>query len=207
MDELVSLLGRERLLLEMLVFRLVELRGLLVAGEGRFLGWAAEEVERATRAVREIELQRALTVSRLADERRVAEEALSLAVLADEAPEPYRSLLAEQRRELRDLVSEVEDHVCATRRLARAGGGAIAETLAGGQLTPAADTRAALGGRVRRMHDGRRTGASPGLAADALDLFAHIDDELRLRQAYAGYHAAHHAADAARLPSLVDFAG
>jgi hypothetical protein len=58
-EALVELLGKERLLLELLAYRLVELRSLLVttgAPDGRFLGWAAEEVEDATAAVRTAEL-------------------------------------------------------------------------------------------------------------------------------------------------------
>ena len=67
---LADLLGRERLLLEILVYRLVELRSLLVTSgrpDGRFLAWAAEEVEDATAAVRAAELERAMLISQIAD--------------------------------------------------------------------------------------------------------------------------------------------
>lgn len=52
MEKLATLLGRERLLLELLTFKLVELRQLLAAGETRFLDWAAEEVDRALTGMR-----------------------------------------------------------------------------------------------------------------------------------------------------------
>jgi hypothetical protein len=58
MDALAALLTRERLLVELVVFKLVELRQLLLAGETRFLPWASEEVERAVRAVRVLEVER-----------------------------------------------------------------------------------------------------------------------------------------------------
>ena len=50
MDALMSLLTRERLLAELVVFKLLELRALLSAGEGRFLAWAAEATARGEAA-------------------------------------------------------------------------------------------------------------------------------------------------------------
>ena len=70
MEALAALLTRERLLVELVVFKLVELRQLLLAGEARFLGWAAEEVERADRCrSRQAELERAVLVTGLATDR------------------------------------------------------------------------------------------------------------------------------------------
>src|SRR3954452_3036011 len=65
-EELARLLSRERLLLELLLFKLVTLRQLLASGEVRFLSWASDEIERAIEKVRKAELARALAVSELA---------------------------------------------------------------------------------------------------------------------------------------------
>ena len=54
MENLATLLQRERLLLELLVFKIKELRHLLLEGDARFLGWASEEVERAVEAFKEV---------------------------------------------------------------------------------------------------------------------------------------------------------
>src|SRR6185437_3976576 len=51
-EELARLLSRERLLLELLLFKLVTLRQLLASGEVRFLAWASDEMERAIDKVR-----------------------------------------------------------------------------------------------------------------------------------------------------------
>ena len=56
MDELATVLRRERWLLSVLLFRLTEMRHLLAANDSRFLGWASTEVEEATTRVREAEL-------------------------------------------------------------------------------------------------------------------------------------------------------
>ena len=129
MDELVGLLSRERLLLELLLFKLVELRQLLLAGEARFLAWGADEVDRATASVREAELRRAVVVARLADEQGLPVEALSLRVLAEASPEPWATIFADHRAAFLRLAAEIEDTLAATRRLAGAGSRAVAETL------------------------------------------------------------------------------
>ncbi len=86
MEALTSLLTRERLLAELVVFKLLELRGLLQAGEARFLGWAAEEVERATTSLREAELQRAALVADLAEQRGLPGPDVPLSALLSDTP-------------------------------------------------------------------------------------------------------------------------
>lgn len=129
MDELSGVLSRERLLLELLVFKLIELHQLLLAGEARFLGWAAEEVERATDAVRDAELHRSLVVSRLAAQRGVPEEQLSLKELAEHSPDPWRTIFGEHRDAFLALTTEFEDVLAATRRVARSGHAAVTDAL------------------------------------------------------------------------------
>ncbi len=127
MEALARLLSRERLLLELLVFKLVEMRQLLLSGETRFLGWAAEEVERATTAVREAELERAVIVAGLGESRGFPEPVLS--ELVADAPEPWRFLLEEDHRALRAHALEVTDLLQANRRLAEAGARSLADSL------------------------------------------------------------------------------
>lgn len=127
--QLAGLLARERQQLETLLFRLVELRQLVVAGEGRFLSFAADDVRAATAAVRAVELERALLISSLAAERGVSEDALTLAALVDTAPAPWPTILAEHRTALSALAREIDEHVSATRRLARAGAEVVLEVL------------------------------------------------------------------------------
>jgi hypothetical protein len=127
MEALVGLLTRERLLVELLVFKLVAMRQLLLAGETRFLPWAAEEVDRATVAVRDAELQRAVLVTALGTERGLDEPTLT-ALVAD-APDLWRGLLEQTHTELRKGAGEVRDLLQTTRRLAEVGVRSLAEAM------------------------------------------------------------------------------
>lgn len=120
METLVALLTRERLLAELVVFKLVSLRQLLVVGEARFLPWASEELERAMASLRTAELDRAVLVSGLAEERGV-EGDVRLADLVEDAPEPWRTVLTEQADLLRGLCAEASELQDAVRRLADTG--------------------------------------------------------------------------------------
>lgn len=126
MQELADVLGRERLLTELMLFKVVTLRQLLLAGEVRFLSWAAEEVQRTESRLRAIELQRSLEVSRVVEELDLAPETVTLDVLVRAADEPWRSVLAEHRRQLVVLHAELMDAARAVRRLAHEGSDAVA---------------------------------------------------------------------------------
>lgn len=129
MEELTRLLGNERLLLEHLVFRMVELRALLVAGESRFLPWAAHEVDGATARLRDAELRRALLVHRIAAEGGVDDSTLSLRMLARTAPTPYAAIFAEQHLAFRALTSELRRYVADCSVLAGDGATRVSEVL------------------------------------------------------------------------------
>jgi len=129
MESLAALLQRERLLLELLVFKIKELRHLLADGDARFLGWASEEVERAVEAVRLVELERAVLVQDLAGGAGVSEEAQVLRRLAETAPEPWGQVLTEHRLALQALAAEVADGLADARRLAQTGTTAVADLL------------------------------------------------------------------------------
>jgi len=127
MEALVGLLTRERLLMELLVFKLISMRQLLLTGETRFLPWAAEEVERATQAVRDAELERAVLVAGLGSERGLAEP--TLGELVADAPDLWRGLLEQTHTELRAHALEVQDLLQSTRRMAEVGARSIAEAM------------------------------------------------------------------------------
>jgi len=125
MEALVTILTREKLLVELLVFKLVSMRQLLLAGETRFLPWAAEEVDRATVAVRDAEIERAVVVAALGDERGLTDP--SLTELISDAPDPWRALLEDCHDGLRSDAREVQELLQAIRRLAEVGARSIAE--------------------------------------------------------------------------------
>jgi len=118
MDELARLLGHERRLLELLLFKLVEGRHLLAAGEARFLPFAAAEIERATERLQEAELRRSMLVHRLAGHLDLPEEALTMSALAHDSPEPYRTIFSDHRRAFLELAAEIDDVSGQSRRLA-----------------------------------------------------------------------------------------
>lgn len=178
MDELVAFLAGQRQLLEMLLFRLMEVRHLLAAGETRFLPWAATEVERAVHAVRERELARAALFVGLGEDRR-------LASLADASPEPHRTVLCDHRAALRALLDEVGE-------VARANGVVASHRLDAEAYPAVSGARAAVAG-------GSRWGTT---GEDDVSLAA-LDEQ----QARSAYLAALLAAADLRLPSLLDFLG
>lgn len=131
MEELAGLLSRERLLLELLLFKLVTLRQLLNAGEVRFLPWASEEVDRSTVKVREAELYRSLAAEALAPELQAAKSTagITLRTIAESSPEPWRTIFAEHRCALLELARDIEDARAASQRLAGAGAAAVTAIL------------------------------------------------------------------------------
>lgn len=129
MDELAAVLRKERHLLEILLFKLVEARHLLAASEMRFLAWAADEVERAVERVRGAEIERGFIVEKIARELNLSAESLTLRALAEETPEPYRSVFTDHRTAFLELVAEIETVAQANRKLAGQGMRGIQEVL------------------------------------------------------------------------------
>lgn len=129
MEELACLLGREHLLLERLLFKLVELRALLVAGEARFLPWAAGEVDRAVGHLREAELHRAIMVNKIAADAGIDDSQISLRTLAMTTAAPYADIFAEQRRVFRTLTRELRECVADCTAAAGDGASLVSETL------------------------------------------------------------------------------
>jgi hypothetical protein len=112
-DELLAVLGRERLVLGNLLFRLLEARGLLATGESRFLHLAARDIEAAAEAVREVELTRALLEPQA--------EGRTLRELAASSPSPLDGILHDHRIAIARLAAEVGAAIEATAELAEQG--------------------------------------------------------------------------------------
>jgi hypothetical protein len=122
MRELAAVLGRERVQLEFLLFKVLALQNLLRSGETRFLRWSVEEISRASERLRETECARALCVREMAGAAGVTVEEMSLANLATTAPEPWRTIFADHNAGFRRLGVEVDNAFDTTGRLADASG-------------------------------------------------------------------------------------
>lgn len=101
MEQVVSVLEQEQEVLDILLFKLVETRLILEAGELRFLSRATREVERARNRCREIDLMRAATVAEY-------RAGATLRDLASSAREPWPSILRDHHDLLAPLVAEIE---------------------------------------------------------------------------------------------------
>jgi hypothetical protein len=129
MRELAGLLGRERVQLEFLLFKVLALQDLLRSGETRFLRWSIEEISRAGERVRETELARTRLVSELACAGGVPTSEFSLRRLAQTAPEPWRTIFADHDAGFRHLGAEVDNAFAATGKLADASGHVVGPLL------------------------------------------------------------------------------
>ena len=114
MDQIAAVLEQERELLEVLLFKLIETRLILEAGELRFLSRATREVERARARTREVDLVRATTAAQYRC-------GTTLRELAADAPEPWPGILRDHHDLLVALVAEIE--VSAHRNAGEARGG------------------------------------------------------------------------------------
>ena len=128
-EELANLLGREQVQLEFLLFKVLQLQHLLLSGDVRFLRWSAEEIRRASQRVHDIEATRDRQILVLCREAGVDTDGVSLELLADRSPEPWRSIFADHALGFTRLQREVDDAVSEARRLAEATGHAIADVL------------------------------------------------------------------------------
>lgn len=107
MEQLTAALQREQSLLELLLFKLVETRLLLAAGEVRFVPDSAREVRHARQRACNADLGRAAVVGGLRETRGDA-LAPTLRGLAAEAGEPWAGMLRDHHDALCGLVAEIE---------------------------------------------------------------------------------------------------
>lgn len=118
MRELAEVVGRERLLLELLLFKLVSLRQALLGGGAQQLSWASQEVELAAARVRAVERERTLVTARYAEGAGRSAREMTLAEVASTAEEPWATLLSEHGAAMAELTARCETTGRDVRRLA-----------------------------------------------------------------------------------------
>ncbi|MBI2170070.1 MAG: hypothetical protein HYU28_11330 [Actinobacteria bacterium] len=116
MDRLAAVLAREHRLLAELRARLAAARNVATSGETRLTLWAATEVQKVVRRLREVELHRAVLATDVADGLRIDPEELTLGVLARVAPGPWRDLFACHRLAFLGFMREIDGLLDAPRR-------------------------------------------------------------------------------------------
>jgi hypothetical protein len=107
LNELSTVLWRERELLEMLLFKLEEEELVLASGRTRWLGRATREVEAVLDQIRGIELGRAIEADDAAREVGLL-EGTGLLELAKAAPTPWNDLLRSHHVALTDITAQID---------------------------------------------------------------------------------------------------
>jgi len=86
MDEFIALLNDQRQLLDDLLYRLVAARGVLAAGEIRFVGRASAEIETVINEIYVAESRRAEAIAQIALRLDISPKQITLRSLAQAAP-------------------------------------------------------------------------------------------------------------------------
>lgn len=148
MAQLADTLWYERRLLEYLLFKLVSANLVLIADDRRFVGPAIAEVDAVMNEIRRAESQRDSAVAEVARDFGIAPANVSLAFLADNAPDSLRATFEDHKATFMNLVNEIELLTRENRRLATVALDGIQGTLgfAGGDIYDAA-------GRATRTPD------------------------------------------------------
>ena len=128
LNDVSTVLWRERQLLELLVFKLEEEQLLLTAGKVRWVNHASREVEIVLEQLRATELMRAVKVEAAAAELGM-ESYPGLRSLSQAAPEPWSSILARHRQAFLELTNEIRDLSERNRHLLAKGRDAAREAL------------------------------------------------------------------------------
>ena len=128
MEDLSSVLWRERELLETLLFKLEVEQLVLATGRTRWLAPAAREIEEVLDAVRETELLRSLTADAVALELGLDPNP-SLRDIADACDEPWRSIWLDHREAFTTVAAQITRLSESNRELLTAGYQAAQATL------------------------------------------------------------------------------
>lgn len=128
LNDLSTILWRERQLLELLLFKLEEEQLLLATGRVRWLAQAAREVESVLDAIRMAEVGRAAEVDAVAAELGLAPGA-SLHELVAAAPAPWSAILADHRRAFVGVTEEIMGVAQSNRELLTKGQSAVRDAL------------------------------------------------------------------------------
>jgi hypothetical protein len=128
MEDLSSVLWRERDLLELLLFKLEVEQLVLTGGRSHWLPMAAREIEGVLEDVREIELLRVVHVDDLALSLGLPPNP-SLQMIADASPEPWRTLWLDHREAFTTVAAQISEMSQSNRVLLTAGYQAAQATL------------------------------------------------------------------------------
>lgn len=128
LNELSTILWRERNLLELLLFKLETQELLVASGRTRWLAHAAREVEAVLERVREAELVRSMEVDAIAPSLLLAPGA-SLREMAAVAPAPWGGMFEEHRVAFLVLTDAVAAATTANREQLSRGARLIDETI------------------------------------------------------------------------------
>jgi len=120
MEDVSSMLWRERSLLDLLLFRLEVERLVLGIGRAHWLAVAAHEIEGVVADLRCVELLRAVSVDALAAELGLPPNP-SLRDIAEVSGEPWRTIWLEHHAALGVLAAQVTETSQGNRRLLLAG--------------------------------------------------------------------------------------
>ena len=120
-DALRTLLGKlwvERHTLELLAYKLTCAKLIMAGDIRRYVAPALAGVEHVVDKVRVAELDRSIVLAEVADDWGVPMSMLTLDYLAQNAPEPARTMFEEHQQSFRQLVAEIEDTALENRKLA-----------------------------------------------------------------------------------------
>ena len=148
LNDVSTILWRERQLLELLLFKLEEEQLLLAAGRGRWLARAANEVETVLEEIKMAELARCVEVDAVAAQLGLGADA-SLGSLIEASPAPWNGILADHRDAFLSMTQEILSVAGSNRELLNRGQRAVRDALSfiGG---PDDDTYTPTGGRADR---------------------------------------------------------
>ena len=190
MEQLNTVLRRERRQSEVVVFKYAEAHLLLAAAELRFLTWSAEEADRARHRLRETDLLRAANVQLLGI-RGCRGSAPTLREVAAATTDPWATILRDHHEGLSALVSEIELLGHMNTQLAQAGIRAISEG------------RDPLSPGLASRH--RHGAASPRATSAVLDEARLLQPDLSLLEAETSYQDVLRSMNRLRMPSLLAF--
>lgn len=128
MEDLSSVLWRERELLETLLYKLEVEQLVLAGGRSHWLATAAREVERVLDRIREIEVLRALELDAVAEQLGLDPNP-SLHEIAAASDEPWRSIWLDHREAFTTVATEISAMSESNRELLTAGYHAAQATL------------------------------------------------------------------------------
>ena len=115
---LLSKLWVERHTLELLAYKLTCAKLIMAGDISRYVAPALAGVEHVVDKVRVAELDRSIALAKVADDWGVPMSMLTLDYLAQQAPEPARTMFEEHQQSFRQLVAEIEDTSMENRKLA-----------------------------------------------------------------------------------------